>query len=333
MADAKPKKDEEPQEPGPKTPANDAAPVPATPAVPSPPLGTPPETPPVPAPPAAPAPANDVKPAPPAASLAAAPVPVAPNFNPKIMMPEGTEKSAFPRVWKDSGFEKFLRFIGQGDIVDAMRQRKNKAHHIGQAVTSKIGFGDIYRAACGPAPKIHNTLKAIGAKAADMTAGRLVSGSVKLIAITFVAGMIGGVTGWGSIALLALATGASSGIYNYGKSYVTDMFAATKEERKNIKFFTKKRALEALKAFGSGTANGAFGAWLAKLPLFQSVMKHLHDSIHQSIQQITPPMGDGAPKSSSFFSRHLWPHFNKAAHGNHAAPIPTPAAHPAPAPG
>lgn len=235
-----------------------------------------------------------------------------PAFKTKAIIVESKDHFAYPRSdAKENGFEKALRFFGLGDFVDAARQPRNKAHHIGQAVTSKIGFGEIYRAACQPQGKVKGTLKALGSKIADMLAGRVVSGSFKLIAITFVAGMIGGVSGWGSICLLALATGASSGIYNYGKNYVTDKLAAPKSQRGKVKLFDLNRAKDAGKAFLSGTANGAFGAWLAKLPIFQAVMKHLHDTIHHGMGQISKPFD--ADQTSSSFSQRISAGFNRVA--------------------
>ena len=272
--------------------------------------------------PAAPVPANDpvqtvfnIK-----AALAetgeASAFPRAPlHFPIRKVFTESRESSVFPRVVaKDNGFHKFLRFLGMGDIVDATRQPKNKGHLLGQAISTKIGFGDIFRAARQPRGKVRGTLKAIGSKIADMAAGRLVSGSFKLIAITFVAGMLGGVSGWGSICLLALATGASSAIYTYGKNYVTEKIALPKSQRSKVKIFDKNRALDALKAFGSGAANGAFGLWLANLPVFQHVMKYLHGLIHDGIGQISKPFAaDGQTKAGfTALDRNITGVFNAA---------------------
>lgn len=283
-----------------------------------------------------PPPANDsVKPLPAIAALPVAPAPempqaeasplpqtetpvaknIFPVFNARAILTEVAEQSAFPRAEiaaekevvqeplkepekKETGFPKFLRLIGLGDIVDAAKKQKHKKHHVSQAIFDKIGFGDIYKAAAKPRQKtiekIVGIAKAVGKKTADMIAGRFVSGSFRLIAITFVAGMIGGVTGWGSIFLLGLATGAASAIYTYGKEYIGDKLSGPKEERKKVKLFERKRFESAAKAFASGTFNGAFGAWLAGLPIFQSVMTLLHDTIHQGIGQISKPFNDAA---------------------------------------
>jgi hypothetical protein len=287
-----------------------------------------------------PAPANDsVKPdpavavvpvaRPPEASEAGAAVKnIFPAFNAKAILAEVAEQSAFPRAEsapqqevlpkpveepaketkrepekKETGFPKFLRLVGLGDIVDAAKRPKHKKHHVSQAVFDKIGFGDIYKAATRPqqktVQKIVGISKAVGKKTADMIAGRFVSSSFRLIAITFVAGMIGGVTGWGSICLLALATGAASAIYTYGKEYIGDKLSGPKEERKKVRLFERKRVESAGKAFLTGTFNGAVGVWLASLPMFQSVMKLLHDLIDGGVGQISKPFNEvAAPKFS-----------------------------------
>jgi hypothetical protein len=308
MADARPKKPvDAPQAEGggtPPSPANDSVkPLPAIAALP-------------------------VAPAPEMPQAEASPLPqtatpiknIFPVFNTRAILTEVAEQSAFPRAEiavettvvqepqkepekKETGFPKLLRLVGLGDLVDAAKRPKHKKHHISQAVFDKIGFGDIYKAATKPRQKTFEKIagisKAVGKKTADMIAGRFVSSSFRLIAITFVAGMIGGVTGWGSICLLALATGAASAIYTYGKEYIGDKLSGPKEERKKVKFFERKRAESAGKAFLTGTFNGAVGIWLASLPVFQSVMKLLHDLIDGGVGQISKPFNEvAAPKFS-----------------------------------
>ncbi|MEZ0226594.1 MAG: hypothetical protein ACAH83_18700 [Alphaproteobacteria bacterium] len=303
MADARPKKPvDAPQDEGSGTPppaANDSVkPLPAIKAVP--------------AAPAAEMPQAEATPLP-------TPKNIFPAFNAKAVLAEVAEQSAFPRVEIpagtepvkeatpepvkepekiEKGFPKLLRMVGLGDIVDAAKKPKHKKHYLSQAIFDKIGFGDIYKAAATPRQKtfqkIAGVSKAVGKKTADMIAGRFVSSSFRLIAITFVAGMIGGVTGWGSICLLALATGAASAIYTYGKEYIGDKLSGPKEERKKVKFFERKRVESAGKAFLTGTFNGALGIWLASLPVFQSVMKLLHDLIDGGVGQISKPFNEAA---------------------------------------
>ncbi len=139
------------------------------------------------------------------------------------------------------------------------------------------GFGDILKAWRAEGNRFRNVLKSVGSKAADMIAGRIVSGTFRLIAITWVAGMIGGVSTFGGLALLALATGAASGIYSYGKEYVTDRFMGPKEKRADVKLIDRKRAKSAGISFLSGTATGALGAWLAKTGILQNAFGAVKD--------------------------------------------------------
>lgn len=131
------------------------------------------------------------------------------------------------------------------------------------------GFGDILKAWRAEGNRFRNVIKSVGRKAADMIAGRIVSGTFRLIAITWVAGMIGGVSTFGGLALLALATGTASGIYNYGKDYLTARFSGPKEKRAEVKFIDRSRAKSAGISFLAGTATGALGAWLAKTGMLQ----------------------------------------------------------------
>lgn len=139
------------------------------------------------------------------------------------------------------------------------------------------GFGGVWKAWEKGGNRFRNVMKSLGTKAADMIAGRLVSMTFKLIAITFVAGLIGGVSTYGTILLLGLATGAASGIYCYAKEYLKDRYTGPKEKRELTKFFDKARARSAAISFGSGFAGGVFGLWLAKTEVFQNAMGALKD--------------------------------------------------------
>jgi len=141
------------------------------------------------------------------------------------------------------------------------------------------GFGGVWKAWEKGGNRFRNVMKSLGTKAADMIAGRLVSMTFKLVAITFVAGLIGGVSTYGTLILLALATGAASGIYSYGKEYLKDRFTGPKEKRQLTKIFDKARAKTAAISFGTGFAGGAFGLWLAKTEMFQSAMEALKNAI------------------------------------------------------
>ncbi|MBL8711949.1 MAG: hypothetical protein JNM12_03535 [Alphaproteobacteria bacterium] len=139
------------------------------------------------------------------------------------------------------------------------------------------GFGDILKAWRAEGNRFRNVIKSVGRKAADMIAGRIVSGTFRLIAITWVAGMIGGVSTFGGLALLALATGTASGIYNYGKDYLTERFTGPKEKRAAVKFIDRSRAKSAGISFLAGTATGALGAWLAKTGMLQNAFGAVKD--------------------------------------------------------
>jgi hypothetical protein len=141
------------------------------------------------------------------------------------------------------------------------------------------GFGSVWKAWEKGGNRFKNVMKSLGAKAADMIAGRLVSMTFKLVAITFVAGLIGGVSTYGTLILLALATGAASGIYSYGKEYLIDRFTGPKEKREQTKFFDRARTKSAAISFGTGFAGGAFGLWLAKTEMFQNAMDALKSAL------------------------------------------------------
>ncbi|MDI1228108.1 MAG: hypothetical protein PSY14_10530 [bacterium] len=153
---------------------------------------------------------------------------------------------------------------------DAKPQRKPLKLKLFEKGVDVAGFGDILKAWRAEGNRFRNVIKSVGRKAADMIAGRIVSGTFRLIAITWVAGMIGGVSTFGGLALLALATGAASGIYNYGKDYLTERFSGPKEKRAEVKLIDRKRAKSAGLSFLAGTATGALGAWLAKTGILQN---------------------------------------------------------------
>ncbi len=154
--------------------------------------------------------------------------------------------------------------------ADAKPKRKPLKLKLFEKGVDVAGFGDILKAWRAEGNRFRNVIKSVGRKAADMIAGRIVSGTFRLIAITWVAGMIGGVSTFGGLALLALATGTASGIYNYGKDYLTERFSGPKEKRAEVKFIDRKRAKSAGISFLAGTATGALGAWLAKTGILQN---------------------------------------------------------------
>jgi hypothetical protein len=165
------------------------------------------------------------------------------------------------------------------------------------------GFGGVWKAWEKGGNRFKNVMKSLGTKAADMIAGRIVSMTFKLIAITFVAGLIGGVSTYGTILLLGLATGAASGIYSYGKEYLKDRYTGPKEKRELTKLFDKARARSAAISFGSGFAGGVFGLWLAKTEMFQSAMDALKDVFHPGSKKLSVSFNaSSAPAAPSALS-------------------------------
>lgn len=162
------------------------------------------------------------------------------------------------------------------DVAPAAKKRPLKAKLFEKGI-DVAGFGDILKAWRAEGNRFRNVIKSVGRKAADMIAGRIVSGTFRLIAITWVAGMIGGVSTFGGLALLALATGTASGIYNYGKDYLTERFSGPKEKRAAAKFIDRQRAKSAGISFLAGAATGALGAWLAKTGMLQNAFGAVKD--------------------------------------------------------
>lgn len=149
------------------------------------------------------------------------------------------------------------------------------------------GYGSVLQALRAPNRRFRAVVKSLGSKLADMAAGRAVSSTFKLIALTWVAGMIGGVSTVGSIALLALAAGASSAIYGYHKDYLTQKLRGPKEKRKEVKYFDRRRLRSAGFSFLGGTASGLFGSWLAKTGLLQNLIGHVKDFITGGTKLVT----------------------------------------------
>lgn len=159
------------------------------------------------------------------------------------------------------------------------------------------GFGEILKAWRSPQNRFRNVMKSIGNKAADMVAGRIVSMTFRLIAVTWVAGIIGGVSTFGGLALLALATGAASSIYTYGKDYLYDRFYGPKEKRAEVKFIDRQRLRGAGIAFATGTFNGALGAWLAKTGILQNLFGMAKDFVLSGGGLLSQHFNDNAGKA------------------------------------
>lgn len=158
------------------------------------------------------------------------------------------------------------------------------------------GFGEIWKAWKSEKNRFRNLMKSIGSKAADMIAGRIVSMTFRLIAITWVAAIIGGVSTFGGMALVALATGAASGIYTYGKDFLHDKYVGPKEKRAEVKIIDRARAKSAGMAFLSGTFNGALGAYLAKTGILQKGLHMVKDFVFSGGGLLSQHFTDSAAK-------------------------------------
>lgn len=144
------------------------------------------------------------------------------------------------------------------------------------------GFGNVLRAWRAEGNRLKNVAASLGKKMADMAAGTMVSMSFRLIAVTWVAGIIGGVSTLGMVALLAGATGAASATYNYAKNFAGEKLRGPKEQRRAAKVFDKNRLKKSGIAFAAGFASGGIGLWLARTEIVQSALGWLRGVVFPS---------------------------------------------------
>lgn len=137
------------------------------------------------------------------------------------------------------------------------------------------GFDGVLRAWRAEGNRLKNVAASLGKKMADMAAGAMISMSFRLIAVTWVVGIIGGVSTWGMIGLLAAATGAASATYNYAKNFAGEKLRGPKEQRHAAKLFDSKRLKKSALAFAAGFASGGIGLWLARSEIVQSSLSWL----------------------------------------------------------
>lgn len=155
------------------------------------------------------------------------------------------------------------------------------------------GFGNVVRAWRAEGNRLKNVAASLGKKLADMAAGTMVSMSFRLIAVTWVAGIIGGVSSLGMVALLAAATGAASATYNYAKNFAGEKLRGPKDRRRAAKVFDKSRLKKSGIAFAAGFASGGIGLWLARSEIVQSALEWLRGMIRPA------PALSGAPAASA----------------------------------
>jgi len=171
----------------------------------------------------------------------------------------------------------------------APRRRRVRPKKVFETGVHVAGFGNVLHAWRKEGNRFANVSKSLGKKFADMAAGSMVSMSFRLIAITWVAGMIGGVTTFGTLGLLALATGTASAVYNYGKAFAGDKLKLPKAERHTVKFFDRARAKRAGIAFATGFLSGGLGLWLAKTEIVQSALSNLKHFFKPATDVLSDP--------------------------------------------
>lgn len=176
------------------------------------------------------------------------------------------------------------------------KPRKRKRTKIFEAGVGVAGFGKVLDAWRAEGNRFKNVAASLVKKFADMAAGSIVSMSFRLIAITWVAGIIGGVSTFGALGLLAAATGAASGVYNYSKAYIGDKLKLPKDQRHTVKLFDRARARRAAVAFGTGFLSGGLGLWLAKTEIVQSLLTGIHNFFKPATDVIKTPFNEVAAK-------------------------------------
>lgn len=217
------------------------------------------------------------------------------------------------------------------------KPRKRLRTRVFETGVGIAGFGSVLRAWRAEGNRLKNVATSLGKKAADMLAGTAISMSFKLVAITWVAGMIGGVSTWGMIGLLACATGAASAAYNFSKSLAGDILRGPRETRKAARVFDRQRMKKAGIAFASGFAAGGLGLWLARTEIVQSALMWLRDVLRPLPVPVPPPLPVTqtpasplpAPETAGFAPPSLSPAFALAVQDNTPAPA-TPVHKPAP---
>jgi len=174
----------------------------------------------------------------------------------------------------------------------AQRQRRKKSLKLRMLETSIdiAGFNGVRRAwTRKEGSRFKNVSKSLGSKAADMLAGRIVSMTFRVVAITWVLGIIGGVTTYGMLALLAVATGAANVAYTFAKDVIGERLKNRKKKQKLSKVFNKARMLKLGGAFAAGFLGGGFGLWLAKTEIFQNAFHALQDLLGPAGKSLPNP--------------------------------------------
>lgn len=115
------------------------------------------------------------------------------------------------------------------------------------------------------APKKRRFLRWAFNKAADSAGRAAVTSTIKIAAVTTLAGI--GASGFLTIATTAMAAGVGAALYTYGKDTFFDWRAARRDGRR-MEWWNKDRSRKVKIALLTGVAGGAFGAWLAGTDAF-----------------------------------------------------------------
>lgn len=118
-------------------------------------------------------------------------------------------------------------------------------------------------------------------KLADTAARAAVTSTLKIAAVSIVAGM--GASTVFTLGAASLATGIGSAIYVYGKEAVKDMRAGTP-----VNWSDKERLKKTRNVLLIGAAGGAFGAWLAQTEFFKAGLELAKDFGGRAISAIIP---------------------------------------------
>lgn len=186
-----------------------------------------------------------------------------------------------------------------GENGAAAKPRKKLRTRAFETGVGIAGFDGVLRAWRAEGNRLKNVATSLGKKMADMTAGAMISMSFRLIAVTWVVGIIGGVSTWGMVGLLAAATGTASATYSYVKNFAGDKLRGPKEQRRAAKLFDSKRLKKSALAFAAGFASGGIGLWLARSEIVQSALFWLRG--------VLAPADAAAPQPAAIASTTLPP--------------------------
>jgi hypothetical protein len=186
-----------------------------------------------------------------------------------------------------------LRGFAKRKFNEQLKGDKPTPGRVTEEILRLVGFESVVDAWKHPTHRTTKVLVSIANKAADMMAGRIVNMSIRLIAITMLTGFLGGSVLM-TMGLTALATGVGSALYTYNRNYLHDRLRGPKEERKNVRYFTRDRLRQAALVFISSAASGAFGAWLGKTDFMQSIVKSVKGFVHHVVETMQSGVHSGA---------------------------------------